>query len=89
MGGDARESPMQQSQYFGGEPDPSWELVGMGDNGTHYIRYYLDREGKRWHTSQKKKGRGPQGRPMLWEDRHGRTFAEYTYPIREAQGKRK
>ena len=44
--GKAMDGIMGCSQYFEGEPDTGWELVGMEDNGTHYIRYYVDKEGK-------------------------------------------
>ena len=85
--GKAMDGIMGCSQYFEGEPDTGWELVGMEDNGTHYIRYYVDKEGKYWHASQKKKGRAPRGKLMLWEDRHGRAVAKRVYPKRNTKRK--
>ncbi|MCI8883115.1 MAG: hypothetical protein HFH43_08780 [Lachnospiraceae bacterium] len=73
---------MGMSQYFEGEPQEGWELVGILDNGACYIRYYQEPGGGYRHTAQRKRGR-PKAEIAVREDGQGRTFARRVYPRRK------
>ncbi|MCI8483471.1 MAG: hypothetical protein HFH41_03915 [Lachnospiraceae bacterium] len=71
---------MEQSQYFEGNTPETWELIGIYNNGSNYIRYYRNDTGSYRHTCQKIK-KDP-AKIVLWKNEEGKEFAKRVYPKR-------
>ena len=45
----------EQATSWDGKVPGSWEFVGMAENRWNYIRYYVDKQGRYYFTTMKKK----------------------------------
>lgn len=67
---------MENARYFEGDPPEGCELAGMRENAWCRMRYYRDREGHYWFSSQRLRDRRePEARYELVKDSQGRETA--------------